>query len=232
MHRFVIRRQGNTHKRKSRRMSAWWKEEDDVALLTQVNNDLPFLKPLGGVMDAWNEVVNKLLEVDGFSRTAIDGKKTSSRFSALMKEHEAFQHDSQYRLSGSDQVETEKIKLLDDLLALYRDRAMQKREKKEAGILEKESKEETAHYIRDQAMKRSTKRAKSENINEKNDDDATPSKKKAIFEFQRVQDDLEKERLAYKKQKLEMEMAERQKDREEREQIRLQQQRLRESEQK
>ncbi|KAG9415744.1 hypothetical protein AC1031_000122 [Aphanomyces cochlioides] len=57
---------------------SWWSDQDDLVLLTQVNNDRPFLSKTG-VMKAWDEVASKLAQVPDFSRTDLDGKKLENR---------------------------------------------------------------------------------------------------------------------------------------------------------
>ena len=60
-----------------------WRDYDDEALLQQVSLKRPFLLTTNRG-NAWDHVAGNLLKVDGFSRSNIDGKKASSRFSMLI----------------------------------------------------------------------------------------------------------------------------------------------------
>ncbi|ETW05357.1 hypothetical protein H310_04289 [Aphanomyces invadans] len=95
----------------------WWSDADDLSLLTQVNNDLPF-KHAKSTAKAWDSVAAKLLQAPSFARNGLDGKKASSRFFHLLRVHRKFQETSKY-MSGVAQGETGKIVLLDELLQLY-----------------------------------------------------------------------------------------------------------------
>ncbi|RHZ07736.1 hypothetical protein DYB31_011141 [Aphanomyces astaci] len=165
----------------------WWSNSDDLSLLTQ------------------------LLEVSGFGRTTLDGKKAANRFYQLLRVHRRFQQSSQY-LSGVEQEETGKIVLLDELVQLF-DEATDNADRAamHAKVTEKEA---TVSFIRDQAMQ-SGKR-KSVETDESTDSDVVGRKLKAIFESHERKIELERKRLAFEKYKLQMELEEREMERLER----------------
>jgi hypothetical protein len=53
-----------------------WTSAEDMALLTQANNERPFMLE-DGVMKAWDVVAEYLIQVPGFSHAEVDGKKAS-----------------------------------------------------------------------------------------------------------------------------------------------------------
>ncbi|KAG9410707.1 hypothetical protein AC1031_018732 [Aphanomyces cochlioides] len=152
----------------------WWSDTDDLYLLIQTNNDLPFMAEKNS-MKAWDALAAKLQTISDFTRIGIDGKKASCRFYALMRAHRKFQTSSKY-LSGVEQDETGKIKLLDELVALYDDNEVAKLSEKEKDAGKQAAKESTAHYILDQAMARG--RRKATDTSDVSDTEANPSKKK------------------------------------------------------
>ncbi|KAH9093022.1 hypothetical protein Ae201684P_008688 [Aphanomyces euteiches] len=154
-------------------MATRWTDEDDLALLTQANNDRPFLLEKD-IMKGWDSVAATLLRMSGFS--------------SLNKEST--------HLSGVDQEYTEKHSLLDDLVALRNDSVAIKKTKQDSIAAEKSRSEEGARHIRDEAMKTCGKRKKSENDQE----GATPTKKSFLLEYQREELVLERERLALKRE--------------------------------
>ncbi|ETV63730.1 hypothetical protein H257_19337 [Aphanomyces astaci] len=171
------------------------------------------LKLVKNTTKAWDALATKLLEVPGFGRTTLDGKKAANRFYQLLRVHRRFQQSSQY-LSGVEQEETGKIVLLDELVQLF-DEAMDQRNADRAAMHAKVTeKEAAASFLRDQAMQ-SGKR-KSVETDESTDIDVVGRKRKAIFESHERGIELERERLAFEKYKLQMELEEREKERLER----------------
>ncbi|KAG9413705.1 hypothetical protein AC1031_012930 [Aphanomyces cochlioides] len=181
----------------------WWSENDDFLLLVQVNTDLPF-KTEKNAMKAWDPLASKLQTVPNFSREGLDGRKASTRFHSLLRGHRKFQKTSAYP-SGVDQDENERVKLLDELVALP----------KEDESVKQKTKEDTADYVREQAMMRG--RRKTSEQGDTNESEPSSSKKsKLIFDVAEMELRFAKERFEFEKQKYEHELEERSKDREER----------------
>ncbi|KAG9399311.1 hypothetical protein AC1031_012266 [Aphanomyces cochlioides] len=201
-----------------------WTSDDDMALLVQANNERPFLHER--VMKAWDELAINLLQVPGFSRQDcnLDGKKASHRFHLLLDNYEKFQKESIY-MSGVDQEHNDRHILLDELLALRTDSLVRKKSKQQANAAEREEKsrtEDAARHIRDQAMKTCQKKRKAVNHDKDDKDDkpATPFKKTLLVDFHNEEVQLERERLAFKKEKLKLEIEEKRLDHLERHEIR------------
>ncbi|RHY22140.1 hypothetical protein DYB32_009600 [Aphanomyces invadans] len=169
----------------------WWSDSDDLSLLAQVNNDLPF-KQVKNTTKAWDALAAKLLGVPGFGRASLDGKKAANRFYQLLR----------------------KIVLLDELVQLF-DEATDQRNADRAAVNAKAmEKEAAASFIREQAMK--SGRVKSVDSDESADSDVVGRKRKAVFESHEREIERERERLSFEKYKLQMELAEREKDKMER----------------
>ncbi|KAH9141428.1 hypothetical protein AeRB84_014391 [Aphanomyces euteiches] len=127
-------------------MATRWTDEDDMALLTQANNDRPFLLEKD-IMKGWDSLGTSLLQGPGFSRLNLDGKKAAHRFHLLLDKHEVFQKESTY-MSGVDQGHTKMHILLDDLAALRADNAVAKKNKQDTAAAEKARSEDGARHIR------------------------------------------------------------------------------------
>ncbi|RHY13928.1 hypothetical protein DYB32_010889 [Aphanomyces invadans] len=54
----------------------WWSDADDLSLLTQVNNDLPF-KHAKSTAEAWGSVAAKLLQAPSFARIELASASVS-----------------------------------------------------------------------------------------------------------------------------------------------------------
>ncbi|ETV94614.1 hypothetical protein H310_11875 [Aphanomyces invadans] len=143
-----------------------------------------------------------LKDVEGFSRPGIDGKRAQNRFLLLVRQHKASNLESA-RASGVSEDETEKSKLLDDLVPLYNDTLVKK--KLSAQPTEAEEKAANIKFIREQAMLRG--RRKSSESGDASDGSVL-SKRKLIQDAQDKEMDLERERIAFKKLKFEREMEE------------------------
>ncbi|RQM31118.1 hypothetical protein B5M09_013569, partial [Aphanomyces astaci] len=115
----------------------WWSDSDDLSLLTQVKNDLPF-KQVKNTTKLWHfqQLAAKLLEVPRFGRTTLDGKAANS-----------FKY-----LSGVEQDETGKIVLLDELIQLFDEATDQGNADRVSMHAKMTEKEAAASFIRDQAM--------------------------------------------------------------------------------
>ncbi|CAK4535326.1 unnamed protein product, partial [Aphanomyces euteiches] len=77
----------------------------------------------------------------------------------LLEAHRQYQATSKY-LSGCSQDETEKIQLLDELIALVDDNKVAKLEKMRTNEAAKESQKSATELLRDAAMNRCPKRKK------------------------------------------------------------------------
>ncbi|CAK4609374.1 unnamed protein product [Aphanomyces euteiches] len=190
----------------------WWSEEDDVSLLIQVNRELPF-KAIKTTR-AWEELASSLQRVDGFSRSGSTSHRKYQTTSAS--------------LSGVSQDETEKVRLLDELMQLVDDTESKK--ESSVNLQQKIEKSEATKFIRDETMKTcSRKRISSD---DQDVEGRTSKKQKLILDVQDKEIELEREKLELKKQKLEWEIKEkemardeREKDRQERAEQRLMDQR-------
>ncbi|KAG9414582.1 hypothetical protein AC1031_007989 [Aphanomyces cochlioides] len=170
----------------------WWSENDDFLLLVQVNTDLPF-KTEKNAMKAWDALASKLQTVPNFSREGLDGRKASTRFHSLLRGHRKFQKTSAY-LSGVDQDENERVKLLDELVALYDDHKANKQAEREDEAVKQKTKEDTADYVREQAMMRG--RRKTSEQGDTNESEPSSSKKsKLIFDVAEMELRFAKERF-------------------------------------
>ncbi|KAG9412972.1 hypothetical protein AC1031_015991 [Aphanomyces cochlioides] len=159
-----------------------------------------------------------LLQTPGFGRRFLDGKKAQNRFLNLIKAHRKFQNKS-LTLSGVNQEETEKTRLLDELVGLIDDYDSMKQSDRESETAKQQQKEISAMYVREQAMLRGRQKIvdTSETSESSEVDGTVGRKRKLIEEVQAKEIALEQERLAFKKLKFEREMEEREKDRQERE---------------
>ncbi|RHY89328.1 hypothetical protein DYB37_008226 [Aphanomyces astaci] len=101
-------------------------------------------------------------------------------------------------MSGCSHDETEKTQLLDELVAIVDDQRAIKEERQMASSAVKEKALTATALIRDVAMQRASKRKSVDG-----DDDVTTSNKEmALIVVQQAEIDLEKQRLEYKKLKL------------------------------
>ncbi|KAF0690678.1 Aste57867_17933 [Aphanomyces stellatus] len=192
-----------------------WREDDDMILLIQVNNDRPFLAERH-TTKAWSQLASTISSADNFSRRYVTGKLAAHRFKLLLKQHAQFQQSSKYQ-SGTSQEESGKIQLLDELTELVNDNETNKSRKRAADESKKEERLEGARLIRHEAMSRAAPR-KSQEIT---DSDAPSSgKKRMILEAQEMEVAPEREKLEFKKAKFEREMEDREKEREERRLVR------------
>ncbi|ETV95704.1 hypothetical protein H310_11120 [Aphanomyces invadans] len=167
----------------------WWSDSDDLSLLTQVDNDLPF-KQVKNTTKAWDALAAKLLEAPGFGRASLDGKKAANRFYQLLHAHRRFQNSSKY-MSGVEQDETGKIVLLDELVQLFVEATDQRNADRAAVNAKAMEKEAAASFIREQAMK--SGRVKSVDTDESTDSDVVGRKRKAVFESHEREIELERE---------------------------------------
>ncbi|CAK4668024.1 unnamed protein product [Aphanomyces euteiches] len=181
-----------------------WTEDEDIVLLRQVAADLPFLAPYGKILACWHTVAKTLFSSGCLARS-IDGKKAQNRFFFLLDEHREYDQNSA-RKSGVDETTSEKIDLLDDLLAMYDDNKMEQEKKVENKKVESQKKEVYGAAIREAALAGMKKR-KSPAA------EAKPTSKQSMIDALVLNFEADKETktqtLAFKRSKLEAEMRER-----------------------
>ncbi|ETV90957.1 hypothetical protein H310_14301 [Aphanomyces invadans] len=202
----------------------WWLEDDDVMLLTQINNDRPFMQRKDA-MKAWEALAATLRSHPSFSRRTLDGRKAQNRFLLLIRQHKSSSNASA-RLSGVSEDESAKTRLLDDIMPLYQDSLATKRRQIDADtkLDAAATKAADVKFIRHQAMLRGRRQSTSDSDGT---DSAPTGKRKMVLEAQELEIALEREKLAFKKAKFEREMEERKKDRIEREKEREERQQIR-----
>ncbi|ETK82031.1 hypothetical protein F441_12791 [Phytophthora nicotianae CJ01A1] len=137
---------------------------DDVALLRQVQADMPFKAAKGGVMASWDSLANNLKTLKNFSKKdTISGKSAQARFNTLVISYRKFDRKSE-GASDIDQRYAEKRQLLDDLVSQFdeheRDEARRTRELKDKLAAE----ENAGKVMRDAGLKRMKERKKKARI--------------------------------------------------------------------
>ncbi|ETV75854.1 hypothetical protein H257_09829 [Aphanomyces astaci] len=109
--------------------------------------------------------------------------------------------------------------LLDELVAFRKDNVAKKKGKQQANAADQKEEawsEEAARHIRDETMRTCPmKRAKVQD-DERDEASTTPSKKKMLVDLHQDEVQLKRERLAFKKAKMEQEIEEKRLDRDER----------------
>ncbi|RHY40780.1 hypothetical protein DYB34_012047 [Aphanomyces astaci] len=135
-----------------------WSTAEDVRMLIQVIADEPFAAEKSQMTKAWQTLAEKLMECPQFTRH-VDARKLQHRFTFLVDEHRRFDVASA-KLSGSDQEETEKHMLLDDLLAHLEDTQIKAAEAKSTAPQEKDQVEQDGNFVREMAMQTMKRRAK------------------------------------------------------------------------
>ncbi|KAI9987756.1 hypothetical protein PInf_023800 [Phytophthora infestans] len=125
-------------------------DDEDLALLRQIHADRPFLRQRG-IMAAWKALATKLVADENFPRNKLSGKSASGRFDKLVEAHRAVAEESA-KASGVDEDESEKVILLDDLVAMLDDHAAKTAAANETGLRKRERGEETPLVARRLAM--------------------------------------------------------------------------------
>ncbi|KAF4148315.1 hypothetical protein GN958_ATG02492 [Phytophthora infestans] len=159
-------------------------DDKDMALLRQIHADRPFLRQRGGIMAA--------------------GKTASGRFDKLVEAHRAAAEESA-KASGVDEDESEKVILLDDLVAKLDDHAAKTAAAKETELRKREREEETSLVARRLAM---------ESLKESGDD-STPVKKRKETELKDLLITLKEKELAERQEVRELDAERRRREREE-----------------
>ncbi|KAI9990989.1 hypothetical protein PInf_018607 [Phytophthora infestans] len=91
-------------------------DEEDLALLREALGDPPFIQPRGSILARWDSLATSDAD-DSFPRENLSGKTASGRLGKLIKVHR--EHDAEAAtLSGGSEEESEKVMLLDELIAL------------------------------------------------------------------------------------------------------------------
>ncbi|RHY77077.1 hypothetical protein DYB30_009379 [Aphanomyces astaci] len=194
-----------------------WSWDEDKVLLIQAATDKPFAAEKGQLTKAWQALADTLLACDHFTRV-VDGRKVQNRFSALVEEHRRFDKASA-KLSGDDEVETEKHILLDDIVALLDDVKEIASQKTSNSVVEKEQAEQGALIVRDMAM-RTMKRRKDNDSDEQKKKPALDNRRNSLAAAIEAESERElvvrEKELSFQQFKLESEIKQRELDREER----------------
>ncbi|CAK4687742.1 unnamed protein product, partial [Aphanomyces euteiches] len=191
-----------------------WSLAEDLILLRQVLQDVPFTKK-GEMMKAWTELANTLRQCDNFHRR-VDEKAVQNRFLTLIKQHRDFNRESA-KLSGASEDVKEKTQLLDDLISLFDDFESEQQAKTMQEAKTKANNESATKLLREQAMQTLRRKSSETNDDSQSKSDNKRSKLALLIEAD-TNAELEKHRetLEFKKQKFEAEMRQRELDREER----------------
>ncbi|RHZ17407.1 hypothetical protein DYB37_007672, partial [Aphanomyces astaci] len=152
--------------------------------------DKPFAAEKGQLTNTWQALADTLLACDHFTRV-VDGRKVQNRFSALVEEHRRFDKASA-KLSGDDEVETEKHILLDDIVALLDDVKEIASQKTSNSVVEKEQAEQGALIVRDMAM-RTMKRRKANDSDEQKKKPALDNRRNSRASSEIKQRELDRE---------------------------------------
>ncbi|ETP06638.1 hypothetical protein F441_16998 [Phytophthora nicotianae CJ01A1] len=112
-------------------------DDEDLAQLRQIHADRPFLRQRGGIMAAWDALATKLVVDENFPRNKVSGKTASGRFDKLVEAHRAAAEEPA-KASGVDEDESEKVILLDDLVAMLDDHATKTTAAKETELRKRE----------------------------------------------------------------------------------------------
>lgn len=135
-----------------------WTCDQDVLLLGQVSANLPFKAKHGLVMEKWHILAVTLDSLDGFTRSAFDGKKAQHRFNFLLEKHQDADKQSA-RASGVSEAYNEKRELLDSLASLVNDHKQKEQVKSEEANKMKDDDAAAGLMARTAAMESLGKRA-------------------------------------------------------------------------
>ncbi|ETP54966.1 hypothetical protein F442_00421 [Phytophthora nicotianae P10297] len=179
-------------------------DDEDLAQLRQIHADRPFLRQRGGIMAAWDALATKLVVDENFPRNKVSGKTASGRFDKLVGAHRAAAEEPA-KASGVDEDESEKVILLDDLVAMLDDHATKTTAAKETELRKHEREEETSLIARRLAME----------LVKESEDDSTPVKKRKETELKDLLITLKEKELAERQEVRELEAERRRREREE-----------------
>jgi hypothetical protein len=128
-----------------------YSEEDDLILLRQVVADLPFEAQRGGVIEAWDGVVARVLSDPSFGIRSATGKSAQARFNKLVERHR--QRDRAALLaSGVEEEYGEREQLLDELTSRLDEHARSERERSDAERARLERLATAEDVVREQAL--------------------------------------------------------------------------------
>ncbi|OWY99425.1 hypothetical protein PHMEG_00029571 [Phytophthora megakarya] len=88
--------------------------DEDYLLAIQVNKETPFKAKFGSIRKEWQKVADTLNASPNFNMLPIQGTTAQARFEALLVKHKKWEASSK-RASGSNEEETQYIKVLTDL---------------------------------------------------------------------------------------------------------------------
>ncbi|KAG1703912.1 hypothetical protein DVH05_006919 [Phytophthora capsici] len=156
----------------------------------------------GSEVASWEALAPKLVVDENFARNQLSGKTASGRFDKLVEAHGAAAEESA-KASGVD--ESEKVILLDDLVAMLDDHAAKTAAAKETELRKREREKETSFVARRLAMKSL----------QESGDDSTPVKKRKETELKDLLITLMEKELAERQEVRELEAERRRREREE-----------------
>ncbi|RHY13923.1 hypothetical protein DYB32_010890 [Aphanomyces invadans] len=177
-------------------------------LLRQVAYEMPFLARHGLIMDKWASVAQALAADENFSRPDFDAKKANNRFAALLDAHKKRNKEAEQASGVSEEV-TEKVTLLDDLLAAFEDAKEEEAARAAETKKAMEANEQLGLVVRDEAMQSLGKRKRG--VNE--DDATTTSGGGKIMKVISMLHEQSVSELTFQREKFNREMEEREKDR-------------------
>ncbi|KAF4137569.1 hypothetical protein GN958_ATG13251, partial [Phytophthora infestans] len=114
--------------------------DEGLALLRQALRDRPFLQPRGSIPAGWDALAATLVADDSFPRENLSGNTASGRFDKLINAYRDHDADAA-TLSGE---ESEKVVLLDELIALIDDHAARTVASKATGGLKRQREEKAS----------------------------------------------------------------------------------------
>ncbi|RHY69707.1 hypothetical protein DYB34_008513, partial [Aphanomyces astaci] len=180
----------------------------DLMLLRQVSLELPFLARRGLIMDKWTAVARALVASDEFTRTDLDAKKANNRFNALIDSHRKHNKDSE-RASGVSEEVSEKVLLLDDLLAVFDDAKDEEAKRVVSTQKANQHIENLGSIVRDEAMMSLGKRKQACDV-----EGAVGGGSNKVVKMMAILNEQAKSDLEFKKEKHNSEIEERRQDRE------------------
>ncbi|ETV71278.1 hypothetical protein H257_13416 [Aphanomyces astaci] len=183
-------------------------DEEYLMLLRQVSLELPFLARRGLIMDKWTAVARALVASDEFTRTDLDAKKANNRFNALIDSHRKHNKYSE-RASGVSEEVSEKVLLLDDLLAVFDDAKDEEAKRVVSTQKANQHIENLGSIVRDEAMMSLGKRKQACDV-----EGAVGGGSNKVVKMMAILNEQAKSDLEFKKEKYNSEIEERRQDRE------------------
>ncbi|CAK4075189.1 unnamed protein product [Aphanomyces euteiches] len=127
-------------------------DEEDLLLLRQVAVEMPFFAPRGCIMEKWTSLAKTLASLEEFRRPNFDAILASNRFHFLLESHRKYNKHSE-RASGVSEEVSEKLDLLDDLLAAFDDAKEEEALRNDWRMKSTEHDESLGNIVREEALK-------------------------------------------------------------------------------